>query len=87
VGGTILLANAPPQMTPAQRESIMAFTRAIASSSRARILEHAFFVDGGAPVFYSTYPVPVLTGGHPAFTYLLVDGLIDDIERHCRVTP
>ena len=84
VGGTILFVNAP-QLSPAQHGSIVAFTREMARASSARILEHAFFVDREFPVFYSTYPIPIVTGQHPAYGDLLIDGLNDDIERRCAI--
>jgi hypothetical protein len=84
VGGLMMFANAPPTMTPAQHEAIVRFANGMARVADSRILEHAFFVGDGPPVFYSTYPVPVVTGQHPAYADLLIEGLADDIERRHR---
>ena len=81
VGGTLLVANAPPQTTRAQQSSIVSFANALASRSDVRILEHAFFIGDGPPVFYSTCPLPVITGSLPEYPALLVQGLQDDIAR------
>ena len=82
VGGAVLFGSAPPHMTPRQHASIVAFTNAMRRVSRARILEHAFFVGSGEPVFYSTCPVPVITGSLPQYAQLVVQGLQDDFARH-----
>ncbi len=80
VGGTIL-ASSPAQMTRAQQSSIVSFANAMASRSAVRILEHAFFIGDGPPVFYSTCPSPVITGSLPEYPALLAKGLQDDIAR------
>jgi hypothetical protein len=86
VGDMMMFTNAPPHMTPPQRDYIAAFVHAMAQLSDSRILEHAFFVGNGLPVFYSTYPLPVITGAHPAYAELVVEGLLDDIVRRCQRT-
>ena len=59
----------------------------MAARSANRILEHAFFVGDGLPVFYSTCPVPVITGRLPAYADIVVQGLLDDIkQRTARTT-
>lgn len=84
VGGMFLAVNAPPHMNRAQQEHVTAFVKAMAAVSENRILEHAFFVGDALPVFYSTCPVPVITGGLPAYANLLVEGLRHDIEHDRR---
>ena len=73
-----------PQMSAGQRDAMVAFARAMEVSSASRILEHAFFVGDDAPVFYSTCPMPVVSGSHPAYADLVIEGLKDDIERRRR---
>jgi hypothetical protein len=82
VGSMHLCTNAPQGMTPLQKDYIVSFVNAMASSSSIRILEHAFFVDVGSdlPVFYSTCPVPIITGTHIAYADLVIEGLHDDIK-------
>jgi hypothetical protein len=87
IGGTIMFVNAPLEMTPSQRNYIVSFCQSMALSSPSRILEHAFFVDNDLPVFYSTCPLPVLSGHHSAYADLLVEGLHDDIERRRERAP
>jgi len=86
VGSLFVAPNAPPQMSDEARAHVEAFVRSIAASSAVRILEHTFFEGDGAPVFYSTCPVPVVTGRLPAYGELVAKGLQDDIERRCRRT-
>ncbi len=81
VGGMLLVANAPPSITRAQQAAIVAFADAMAARSRARILEHAFFVGDGPPVLYSTCPVPVITGAVPEYRDFLFAGLDDDLRN------
>lgn len=84
VGGIYTIANAPPTMTARQAQYIGGFVGAIASASSTRILEHAFFVGTELPVFYASFPVPVLTGGMGVYPELVVQGLNDDISRRIR---
>lgn len=86
VGGMLMPAAVPEGMTAAHRSFLVSFVRTMASTSDARILEHAFFIGPALPVFYSTCPVPVITGSLPDFPELLVQGLLDDIDRR-RATP
>ena len=81
VGGTVMLANVAPGTTAQQQSYIVSFANAMAVRSTTRILEHAFFVGDGVPVFYSTCPVPVITGTLPDYPQLLVQGLRDDLAR------
>jgi hypothetical protein len=81
VGSTFIAPNAPPQMLPEKRAYVEAFVRSMAASSGGRILEHAFFEGQNVPVFYSTCPIPVVTGRLPVYGELVVRGLQDDIER------
>ncbi|HET7032185.1 MAG TPA: hypothetical protein VFJ48_03605 [Casimicrobiaceae bacterium] len=84
VGGLFVVPNAPPQMDPQARAHVEAFVRTMAASSAGRILEHAFFEGESVPVFYSTFPIPVVTGRMPVYGELIVRGLQDDIEHRCR---
>ena len=84
VGGMFLLANVPPGMTRLQHDCVTAFARSMATSSGSRILEHAFFVGRDVPVFYATFPIPMITGSMPEYRDLLVQGLRDDFERYSR---
>jgi hypothetical protein len=80
VGSAVIVPNAPPHMRQEQWAHVESFTRSMSALSSSRILEHAFFDGDEVPIFYSSCPVPVVTGGHPAYTELLVRGLHDDIE-------
>ncbi len=73
-------------MRQEQRDHIVSFTRSMSELSPNRILEHAFFEGNEVPVFYSTCPIPVVTGRLPAYTDLVVTGLQDDIENSSRRT-
>jgi hypothetical protein len=84
VGGMMMFTNAPPDMARSDSDRIAAFAEAMARSSESRILEHAFFVGDGPPVFYSTFPLPIVSGRHPAYAELVVEGLTDDISRLAR---
>jgi hypothetical protein len=81
VGSMMMAANAPPGMSRAQQDYVVAFAKSMAALSGTRILEHAFFVGDGLPVFYSTCPVPVITGRMPAYADMVVEGLHDDIKQ------
>jgi hypothetical protein len=81
VGSTIFTPNAPPQLGQEQRDHVALFARSMAARSGNRILEHAFFAGEGLPVFYSTCPVPVVTGRFPAYADIVVTGLRDDIKN------
>jgi hypothetical protein len=81
VGSTIMTPNAPPVMRREQWDHVVSFTRSMAALSGNRILEHAFFAGEGLPVFYSTCPVPVVTGRLPAYADIVVRGLHDDIKN------
>ena len=80
VGRAFIAPNAPPHLRREQWACVESFTRAMSALSSSRILEHAFFEGDEVPVFYSTCPVPVITGRDPAYADLLVRGLHDDIE-------
>ncbi len=86
VGNTIIVPNAPPGMRQEQRDHIVSFTRSMSALSSNRILEHAFFEGNEVPVFYSTCPIPVVTGRLPGYVDLVVTGLQDDIENSSRRT-
>jgi hypothetical protein len=81
VGHMIIAPNAPPEMPPEQRDHVVSFTRSMAALSRNRILEHAFFAAEAVPVFYSTCPIPVITGRLPAYSDMVIMGLSDDIKN------
>ncbi len=81
VGTAIFAPNAPPQLRPEQRDHVVSFAHSMAALSGNRILEHAFFAGEGLPVFYSTCPVPVVTGRLPAYADIVVTGLCDDIKN------
>jgi hypothetical protein len=81
VGGLVLFAAMPADMTRAQQSYIVSFAQAMAARSDVRILEHAFFVGDGPPVFYSTCPFPVITGSLAEYPQLVAQGLADDIAR------
>jgi len=55
--------------------------RAFAAVSPIRIVEHAFFLGQGAPILYSSFPVPVLSGGHALYPDLVTQGLHNDIKK------
>lgn len=82
VGSAIIAPNAPPHMHREQWDHVESFTRSMSALSSNRILEHAFFDSDEVPVFYSTCPVPVVTGRQPAYADFLVRGLNDDIKSH-----
>lgn len=84
VGGRMMFTNAPAEMARSHSDPIAAFANEMERASESRILEHAFFLGDGPPVFYSTFPVPVVSGRHPAYAELVVEGLIDDIARRAR---
>lgn len=84
VGDTMFFPNPPPTMTSAQQQAMVGAARALAAVSPIRILEHAFFLGRGAPVLYSTFPVPVMSGGHAMYPRFLQQGLRDDIRQHGR---
>jgi len=81
VGDAMFFPNPPPTMTPAQQQAMMGVGRALAAASPIRILEHAFFLGKGAPVLYSSFPVPVLSGRHPLYPELVKQGLRNDIKK------
>lgn len=81
VGDTMFFPNAPPEMASADADSMVAFARSLAAVSPQRILEHAFFVGDGRPVFYSTCPVPIVSGRHPTYPELVIQGLRNDIRK------
>jgi hypothetical protein len=83
VGGLLLFGPMPPEMDGPRQSAIVAFAHALAARSNARILEHAFFIGDGAPIFYSTCPFPVITGSLRDYPDLLIKGLQDDIDRRC----
>ena len=73
--------NPPPTMTAAQQQAMVDVARALAAVSPIRILEHAFFLGQGAPVLYSSFPVPVLSGAHALYPELVRQGLRNDIQQ------
>jgi hypothetical protein len=81
VGDTMLFPNPPPTMTPSQQQAMVGVARALAAVSPVRILEHAFFLGQGAPILYSSFPVPVLSGGHALYPELVTQGLRNDIKK------
>lgn len=83
-GGMLMLVNAPPDMPSAHAGEIDRFAARLAQVSESRILEHAFFVGARPPVFYSTYPIPVVSASDPQYAAFVVQGLIDDIARRSR---
>ena len=84
VGDAMFFPNPPPTMTAAQQEAMVGVARALAAVSPIRILEHAFFLGAGAPVLYSSFPVPVLSGAHALYPELVKQGLPDDIRKRGR---
>jgi hypothetical protein len=81
IGQAMFCPNAPPTMTAAQQQAMVDVAQALAAVSPLRILEHAFFLGQGAPVLYSSFPVPVLSGGHPLYPQLVQQGLQHDIQH------
>jgi hypothetical protein len=81
IGEMFIMPNAPPQMSPEQHRQVASFARSMATLSRNRILEHAFFDAESHLVFYSTCPVPVITGRFPAYADFVVAGLHDDFKH------
>ncbi len=81
VGELLLFGPTPPDMTTAHQSVIVSFAHAMAARTATRILEHAFIIGDGPPVFYSTCPFPVITGALPSYAELVVRGLSDDIDR------
>jgi hypothetical protein len=81
VGDTMFFPNPPPTMTAAQQQAMVDVARALAAVSPIRILEHAFFLGQGAPVLYSSFPVPVLSGAHALYPELVRQGLRNDIQQ------
>jgi hypothetical protein len=86
VGNAIIIPNAPPGMRREQHDHVVSFTRSMSALSPNRILEHAFFEGNEVPVFYSTCPIPVVTGRLPQYADLVVTGLQDDIENSSQRT-
>ena len=81
IGDTMFFPNPPPTMTASQQEAMVGVARALAAVSPIRILEHAFFLGPGAPILYSSFPVPVLSGGHALYPELVKQGLTHDIKK------
>ena len=81
IGDTMFFPNPPPTMTASQQQAMMGVARALAAVSPIRILEHAFFLGQGAPILYSSFPVPVLSGGHALYPELVKQGLRNDIKK------
>ncbi len=81
VGESMFFPNPPPTMTPSQQQAIVSVARAFAAVSPIRIVEHAFFLGQGAPILYSSFPVPVLSGGHALYPDLVTQGLHNDIKK------
>ena len=84
VGEAMFFPNPPPTMTAAQQQAMVGAARALAAVSPIRIVEHAFFLGHGAPVLYSSFPVPVLSGGHSLYPQLVSEGLSHDIRNRRR---
>jgi hypothetical protein len=80
IGEAMFFPNPPPTMTAPQQQAMVDVARAFAAVSPIRILEHAFFLGAGAPVLYSSFPVPVLSGGHALYPELVTQGLRNDIR-------
>jgi hypothetical protein len=85
VGGAYFLANEPPHMTPLQQNYMAAYLDRMSRVSTSRILEHAFFVGDDLPVFFATFPIPVLTGNFAEYRDLVIQGLCDDLKRRSRL--
>jgi hypothetical protein len=81
VGELMFFPNPPPTMTSTQQQAMVDVARALAAVSSIRILEHAFFLGQGPPVLYSSFPVPVLSGGHALYPELVKQGLSNDIPK------
>ena len=81
IGELMFFPNPPPTMTPRQQQAMVDAARALAAVSSIRIVEHAFFLGQGAPVLYSTFPVPVLSGTHALYPELVKQGLSNDIRK------
>jgi hypothetical protein len=81
IGEAMFFPNPPPTMTAPQQQAMVEVARAFAAVSPIRILEHAFFLGQGAPVLYSNFPVPVLSGGHALYPELVTQGLRNDITK------
>jgi hypothetical protein len=81
IGEAMFFPNPPPTMTAPQQQAMVEVARAFAAVSPIRILEHAFFLGQGAPVLYSSFPVPVLSGGHALYPELVTQGLRNDIKK------
>ena len=87
IGEAMFFPNPPPTMTASQQEAMVGVARALAAVSPIRILEHAFFLGEGAPILYSSFPVPVLSGGHALYPQLVMQGLHHDIKKWGRRRP
>ncbi|NUZ06678.1 hypothetical protein [Piscinibacter koreensis] len=81
VGDAMFFPNAPPTMSASQRQAMIDIARAFAAVSAIRVLEHALFLGDGPPVLYSSFPVPVMSGGHPLYAQLVEQGLTNDIRK------
>jgi hypothetical protein len=81
IGDTMFFPNPPPTMTASQQQAMVGVARALAAVSPIRILEHAFFLGQGAPILYSSFPVPVLSGAHALYPELVTQGLRHDIKK------
>lgn len=81
IGDTMFFPNPPPTMTTSQQQAMVGVARALAGVSPIRILEHAFFLGHGAPILYSSFPIPVLSGGHALYPELVKQGLRNDIKK------
>src|SRR6476469_193692 len=81
VGDTLFFPNPPPTMSASQQQAMVNAARALAAVSPIRILEHAFFLGKGAPILYSSFPVPVLSGAHALYPELVKQGLRNDIKK------
>ena len=81
IGDAMFFPNPPPTMSASQEQAMMGVARELAAVSPIRILEHAFFLGNGAPTLYSSFPVPVLSGGHDLYPELVKQGLRNDIKK------
>ena len=81
VGDSMFFPNPPSTMTAPQQQAMVGVARAFAAVSPIRILEHAFFLGHGEPILYSSFPVPVLSGGHALYPDLVTQGLHNDIKK------
>jgi len=84
VGEMMFFPNPPPTMTASQQQTMVGVARALAAVSPIRVLEHAFFLGRGEPILYSSFPVPVLSGGHALYPELVQQGLRNDIKKSGR---